>query len=115
MKILIASKNNFVLAEKVEKAHGLYSRMKGLLGKKYLAEKNGLWIPACNSVHTFFMRFTIDAIFLDKNLKVCALYPKLSPWRMTRIVWKANSVLELAAGTTEKTPLAIGDQLHVVP
>lgn len=114
MKILIASKNNFVLAEHVEKAQGIRSRMKGLIGRKFLSPNAGLWIPACNSIHTFFMQFAIDAIFLDKNLTVCAVFPKLVPWRMTRIVWKATSVLELAAGSIEKTPLAIGDQLHVV-
>jgi uncharacterized membrane protein (UPF0127 family) len=114
MKILIASKNNFVLADEVNKAHGLLSRMKGLLGKNNLANGAGLWIPACNSIHTFFMKFPIDAIFLDKNMTVCALYTKLAPWRITKIVWNATSVLELAAGSIEKTPLGIGDQLHVV-
>ena len=105
------SKN--VLVEDLEKASNILSRGKGLLGRSHLADTSGLWIENCRDIHTCFMKFPIDAIFLDKDMKVVSLHKNIQPWRFT-FSWKAKSVVELAAGKIEKSKVQVGDQLNVV-
>jgi uncharacterized membrane protein (UPF0127 family) len=107
-----------VIADSVRVADSMFARAKGLLGEKSLPAGQTLWIKPgplapCNSIHTWFMRFAIDAVFVDKQLKVKAVYQNLGPWRMTMPALGADSVFELPAGTLTRTPVAIGDQLYV--
>lgn len=95
-----------------EVADTMWARMKGLLGRERLPEEGGLWIRPCNSVHTWFMRFAIDVVFLDREQRVVRIASALPPWRMTRIVWRASSVLELAAGAAARMGLKPGDSLE---
>lgn len=78
-----------LLASNLFTADGLVSRTKGLLGRKSLPLGEGLWIKRCNSIHTLFMRFAIDAVFVDDNLKVVSIYRNLKPWRITRLHFRA--------------------------
>ena len=71
------------LADKVELAASFGARLKGLLGRDGLPEGQGLWIDPCNSVHTFFMRFPIDVLFLDKSQRVVRVLIDLPARRMT--------------------------------
>jgi uncharacterized membrane protein (UPF0127 family) len=86
----------------------------GLLKYKKLEPSQGLWIHSCNSIHTLFMKFTIDCIFVDKNLVVRALHQKVKPWRMIIPQFGSSSVFELPEGAIEQNKLMKGDQLHVV-
>lgn len=86
------------LAEKVGKADQPASRARGLLGRDGLEPGEGLWIVPCAMIHTFFMRFSLDVVFLDKELRVVKAIEGLKPWRLSPWVWGAHSVLELAAG-----------------
>lgn len=113
MRLLNVSRNNTEIAHSVRVANSFYSRAKGLLGESGLAEGNALWIQRGNSIHTWFMRFPIDAVFIDRDLVVRAVYRNLGPWRITWPAWKASSVIELPAGALEKTHVEIGDQLYV--
>jgi uncharacterized membrane protein (UPF0127 family) len=106
------------LATQVRVADSFFSRAKGLLGESHLSEGSALWIKgshfvACNSIHTWFMRFSIDAIFVDRGLTVKGVYRDLAPWRMTLPIAGATSVFEFPAGTVGKSPVEIGDQLYV--
>ncbi len=92
-----------VLASDLSIADDVVSRNVGLLKHFELPKGQGLWIKRCNSIHTFFMRFPIDAVFVDKKLKVIAVYRGLKPWRITRLHFKASSVFELPAGTLDAT------------
>ncbi|CAN5535284.1 DUF192 domain-containing protein [soil metagenome] len=92
-----------LLATQLDTADSLLSRTKGLLGRSTLPTGEALWIKRCNSIHTFFMRFAIDAIFVDENLKVVSVYEDLRPWRITRLHFKASSVFELPSGTLAGT------------
>jgi len=85
-------------------------RSKGLLGRKGLPPGEGLLIPKTSSIHTFFMRFPMDAVFLDKELRVRAVRPAIPPFRLA---WKpgARSVLELAAGEAARVGLQEGVRL----
>lgn len=86
----------------------------GLLKFKNLEPSQGLWIHHCNSIHTFFMRFTIDCIFVDKNLVIYSLHKAVKPWRLIFPQFGASSVFEFPEGTIEQNNLLKGDQLYVV-
>ena len=85
--------------------------MKGLLGKDSLETGKGLLIRPCKGIHTFFMKFPIDAIFLDKDNRIVALVRNLLPHRLTPVFRKASAVFELPAGAVN-TNVAVGD--HIV-
>jgi hypothetical protein len=89
------------------------TRMTGLLRDTMLAEGDGLWIVPCNSIHSFWMKFIFDAVFLDKKLRVVHLVREMKPWRISKIAFKAHSVLELPPGSITKTQTEIGDQFEM--
>jgi uncharacterized membrane protein (UPF0127 family) len=77
-------------------ARTFFQRAKGLIGTRYLERGEGLLILRCNSIHTFFMSFPIDAVFLDRNDKVVKIVRNIRPWRL--FVWggfRAVKVLEV--------------------
>jgi uncharacterized membrane protein (UPF0127 family) len=86
------------------------ARARGLLGRKELASGEGLLIPRTRSIHTHFMRFPIDVVFLDKDDVVVRLVTALPPWRASSCR-RARSVLELAAGEAERVGLQEGDRV----
>lgn len=112
-QLLNQSQNNVPVATSLEVAQGFYSRLMGLMFKSSIPRNYGLWFHRCNSIHTCFMRFAIDVIYVDKNLKVKRVYENLKPWRMTRFVIGADSVIELPAGTIREKQVKVGDQLYV--
>ena len=86
-------------------------RMKGLLGRRALSQDEGLWLKPASSVHTWFMRFPIDVVFLDKELRVLRIVEAMRPWRMAA-KRRSRSVLELAAGSAARSGLRVGDVLE---
>ena len=81
-----------------EVAETMFERMRGLIGRKTLAPGKGMLIPKCNCIHTFFMRFPIDATFLDKNGRTVKVVRNVRPWRpWVWGGWRAASVLETKA------------------
>jgi len=101
------------LATEVKVADTLFTRMKGLLGRKELPFGEALWIKPCFSVHTFFMKFPIDVIFLNKKNQVIASVSNLSPNRMTRLYPQSFSVLELSVNTIEGTETELQDLIEI--
>jgi len=101
------------LATNVRVADNIFTRMKGLLGKKELPQGEALWIKPCFSVHTFFMKFPIDIVFLNKTNQVIASVSNLSPNRMTRLYPQSFSVLELPPGTIAATNTEVGDEIKI--
>ena len=93
-------------------AKSLLSRMKGLMGSKALPFGKGLFIPDCRQVHTFFMNYTIDVVFLDSKNRILKIQT-ISPWKISSWVRKAKNVLELPKGFAKKTNLKTGDVLEV--
>jgi hypothetical protein len=88
------------------------ARMRGLLGKRGLPAGHGLLLSPAPSIHTAFMRFAIDAVLLDSELRVLKLASDLGPWR-TAGARRARAVLELAAGEVERLGIEVDDQLEV--
>lgn len=76
-------------------ADGFFDRLKGLMGRAGLEQGSGMLIRPCNSIHTFFMRFAIDVVYLDPEFKIVKLRRAMSPWRLDFPVSKAAMVLEL--------------------
>lgn len=99
------------LGKDIRLAKNILERMKGLLGKSGLAPGQGLLIRPCNGIHTFFMKFSIDAVFLDRHYRVVALFRDLPPNRLTPISRKTHCVLELPAGTVNPS-ITVGDHIE---
>jgi hypothetical protein len=87
--------------------------MRGLLGRRNLPPDEGILLRPAGSIHTFFMRFEIDAVFLDPDLVVVGIEPRLRPWR-TAARRGAKSVVELASGECARRGVAVGDRLAVI-
>ena len=102
------------VGESVELANTSLTRMFGLLGRRGLDAGGGLWIRPSSGVHTFFMRFRIDVIGLDRELKVIKVWRCLAPFRVTSVSMKMNSVVELPCGTIKRSETQVGDQLEIV-
>jgi uncharacterized protein len=98
------------LCERCALADNPASRLKGLLGRTGLDRDEGLLLRPAPAIHTFFMRFPIDAVFVDRELRVVGVAPRLSPWRWARRP-RARAVLELPAGESERRGVRIGERL----
>ena len=85
-------------------------RTTGLLKHNELCVGEGLWIVPCEGVHTFFMKFALDLVYLDRKKVVRKTVSNVSPWRLSMCL-RAHSVVELPAGTIDPTGTRQGDQL----
>jgi uncharacterized protein len=103
-----------VLADSVEVADQGSTRRKGLLGRDGLPAGAGLWITPCESVHTFWMKFAIDLVYLDRSKRVKKVRSGVPPWRLSAC-FSAHSVLEFASGTVDRTHTRPGDRLEFTP
>ena len=86
--------------------------MRGLLGRSDLPAGEGVLLRPASSIHTHFMRFAIDAVFLDRDLRVVEVRSALPPWRMAR-KRGAKAVLELRAGEACRRGIKVGDVLAI--
>ncbi len=112
MKIKVYNRTrNVVVAEAADVANSSETRRDGLLKRTGLTPGEGLWIVPCEAVHCFFMKFTIDVLFLNKAKKVVKTRPSLKPWRISGSL-RAHSVLELPEGQIKATGTLRGDQLE---
>jgi uncharacterized membrane protein (UPF0127 family) len=109
-KIVLLGSEGQIVCEPCEIADALCTRIRGLLGRKSLSPGQGLLIRPTWSIHTWFMRFAIDVVFLDRELRILKIKPQLRPWRAAAR-WRAHSALELPAGECERLRLEVGDRL----
>lgn len=107
---IINKTKNIVIAKRAILAKNFFSRIKGLLGKNSFDDFDALIIKPCNSIHTFFMRFPIDVIFLDKSNYVIEAF-SLKPWRLSKIYFSAYLCIELPWGKISSTSTTPGDLL----
>lgn len=102
-----------VLIEQGRVADNMWTRFKGLMGLRELPAGDGILITPCSSVHCMWMRIPIDVIYLDREEKVVGIDHDLQPWRIGRFYRGAHHVLELPAGTAQRTGTAVGDRVGV--
>ncbi len=103
-----------LIIDHLEEALTFWQRLRGLLNHSKLPYNQGLWIKPCNNIHTFFMKFSIDCLFLDKKMVVKKISKNIKPFRVAGPVWTAYSVIELPTGKIEEFNIQPGDQLYVV-
>ena len=103
-----------IIAEHAELADNVFSRMKGLLFRDSLDTSAALIIKPASSLHTFFMRFSIDIIFLDKQGKILKLSRNVPPSKFVLSVFGAKCAVEFPTGTIDKFSLSIGGQLSII-
>ena len=109
MKVIWRDK---ILCENMKVADSLVDRCVGLMFSKKMDGFDGLLIRPCRSIHTFFMRYQIDVLFLSKDLVVTKKIIKMKPWRISSLSWKSTQVLELEGGTIPKE-LRVGDKIEM--
>lgn len=112
IKIINLTKNQ-VLAGDVILSTSFLKRLKGLLGYKSLQENQAMILRPANSVHTFFMRFPIDVLFVNRNNMVVKAVSNMEPFRATGIYFNSVFVIELRSGTIKATQTAEGDYLQI--
>jgi uncharacterized membrane protein (UPF0127 family) len=101
-----------VVCERCRVADRMLPRMKGLLGLRELPPGEGILLRPASSIHMLFMRFPIDAVFLDRELRVVRVVSELRPWRFAA-ARGAHSVLEIAAGEAARRGVVAGDALRL--
>jgi uncharacterized membrane protein (UPF0127 family) len=102
-----------VVATEVEVADDRATRRKGLLGRDHLDPEAALVLTPCFSVHTAFMQFPIDVVFVDRNGIVLKVVRRMGPWRIAA-AWGAHTVIELAAGAMAGArDVRVGDRLYI--
>ena len=102
------------VADHITMAESVWSRFVGLMGRRELPAGHGLCIRPCSSIHMFFMRFPIDAVFVDGDGRVVRICAAIKPWRATWFVRKAKACLELPAGTCAALGVVVGEILELV-
>ncbi len=100
------------MCERCLLAETALTRMRGLLGRRELPSGEGILLKPASSIHMAFMRFAIDAVFLDRELRVVKVAADVKPWRAAA-ARGAKSVLEIPAGEAARRGLKVGDRLLV--
>jgi len=100
-------------ASGVELAVTRRARRRGLLGRDGLAASEALYLAPCFAIHTAFMRFAIDVLFLDETLRVAGIEHAVAPGRLAGAHPRSHHVLELHSGTAAKFDLLIGDRMAI--
>ena len=109
---MIIRRNNDILTTQAQEAKTWVDRLKGLLGKREMNENEALILTPCKGIHTFFMKFPIDAVFIDKKYSIVWL-TSLAPNRLSSFYFNAKSVIEFPAGCIQKWNLKIGEILNI--
>ena len=112
-QVLVNARTKAVLATDLELAADSKTRTRGLLGRRGLPEGSVMILAPCNGIHTFFMRFTIDVLFVDRQGKVLKVCRALRPWRIGFSL-RAFAALEFATQPERRPDVAQGDRLEIV-
>ena len=110
--VLLNARTGMVLAHSLAAAFDSKTRRTGLLGRDRLEEGHALIIAPTNAVHTFFMRFAIDVVFVRKDGLVVRTHHAVKPWRIAGAL-RGHAAIELPAGTLANSATVRGDQLVI--
>lgn len=110
MRCLNLSRGGAVIADKLEMKDSFFGRLIGLLSRSGLKDGEGIILNPCTQIHTFFMRFSIDAVFLSRDMEVISVIEDMKPWRVSPMYFKAKYTLEVRGGYL-KGGVKAGDKL----
>lgn len=113
MKVMNLS-NGTEIANKLTKAHSFFSRLRGLMFSKSLPEGHGLHIQPCRSIHTYFMNYSIDVLYLNKDFEIVGLDERLQPSKIGQLYKNGYSVLELPSGIIQKSGTKVGHKIQII-
>ena len=99
-----------VIARDLKMVDTFFGRLRGLLATTSLKEGSGIVLKPCTQIHTFFMLFSIDVIFVDKDFNVIYVIEEMKPWRLSPLLLKSLYTIELAAGAL-KGSVKAGDKI----
>lgn len=109
------SNRNWALFHQVDVADTFGKRLKGWMGKKKPQSSEGLLLIPCKSIHTLFMKFPIDVLFIDPSGKVIHLIEQMKPWRFSPVIQQSAAVLELVGGSVAESGIRLGDRVIELP
>ena len=112
--MIMADGSDLLISSNIKTADSFFKKLFGLIFSAPLQESEGLLIDNCNSIHTFWMRYPIDVLFLDSNNKVIRYFENLKPFRMTPFIKGAIKAVELKSGTVRACPIKIGGCLKLM-
>ncbi|MCP3685705.1 MAG: DUF192 domain-containing protein [bacterium] len=104
---------NTLIADKAILANSFSSRMIGLLNRKSINAGEALIITNCQSIHMFFMKFSIDVIFISADRRIVGLSENIQPFHLSPHFWKSKCAIELPAGTVKSSQSSIGDTIQI--
>ncbi len=102
-----------IIAAQTKVADSFFDRLVGLMFRSKMQDFDGLLITPCNSIHTCFMRYAIDVVFLNREYQVIKIKRQMKPWRLTPMYFRATQVLELNGGALPED-IKVGDCFEVV-
>ena len=111
---ILSQNKEKVVSRKAQVADSFFSRLIGLMFKESIGQDEALIFYNATSIHTFFMRFPIDIVFLDKNKRIIRICRALAPWKMV-FCPKAYITIEFPADQASKNTLKMGDFLYIEP
>lgn len=97
----------------LQKYQTFQKRLRGLMFRLEPIQYEGIWLEPCNSIHMFFMFFSIDVVFLNKRKEIVAVKEDVKPWTMIFPIKNAHSTIELPVGTIEKYNLKVGNVIEI--
>ena len=105
------SASQTILATKLIQADNFFLRLRGMLFRPPLEKGEAIIISPCQQIHTHFMNYALDVVFLDSDYKVCFMVNNMQPWKMTKFIKAASHVLELPTGSASM--IKLGDHIQV--
>ena len=112
MTILVNARTDRVLLDELREARGPWESFVGLMFAGSLDAAHGLLFRPARGIHTHFMRFPIDLIYLDDTFSVQAIRERMAPWRFD--FRSAAAVIEVNAGVARSSNIQVGDQLRIM-
>jgi len=110
--ILVSKTSNTVVSENIMVADTFFKRLKGLMFTKELRLQEALHIIPCNEIHTFFMNYSIDVLYLDKDMNIVHIDEDMVPGKIGKHIKNAISVVELPEGRIKAAGLEIGQTVE---
>lgn len=112
--LLVNARSDETIASDVHLALTRAERRQGLLGRDSLDLSAALVLSPCWSIHTMFMRFSIDVLFVDRDGRAVRIVRELAPWRIA-VAPRAHAAIELPAGSLRARDVRVGDELYLAP